>query len=228
MLVGKGLLANAFEHYSANSNIILFASGVSNSRELDVAKFEREFNLIKSYSSTPSKLIYFSTCSVIDESLKNSAYIQHKLKIEKYISENFTSFIIFRLPIVVGNTLNPHTLTNFLFNTINTEQNFVLFSKAHRYLIDVDDLNFLLSDMIDSGNYDNKIIDICFNNRASILELVLIFEKIIKKKAIYTIREEGGAYVPNNIDFLNYLRKINFNAKSTYNEDVIVKYYANR
>ena len=204
MLIGKGLLANAFKHYSEHSNVILFASGVSNSREIEVAEYEREFELLKSFSSYKSKLIYFSTCSVIDESLKDSAYIQHKLKIEKYISKNFSSYIIFRLPIVVGSTSNPHTLTNFLFNTIKTEQNFLLFTNAHRYLIDVDDLSFLLSGIIDSGEYDNKILNICFNNKVSILEIVSIFEKIIEKKALYEIRKEGSAYNPNNLEFLNH------------------------
>ncbi len=228
MLVGKGLLANAFKHYSANSNVILFASGVSNSREIDVVKFEREFELLKSYSSHNSKLIYFSTCSVSDESLKDSAYIQHKLKIEKYISKNFSSFIIFRLPIVVGNTSNPHTLTNFLFNTIKAEQKFLLFANAHRYLIDVDDLNILLSGIIDSIEYDNKILNICFNNKISILELVSIFEKIIGKKALYEMSKKGSVYIPNNVEFINYLQKLDFKIKTSYNEDVIAKYYSNR
>lgn len=228
MLIGKGLLANAFKHYSENSNVILFASGVSNSREVDVTKFEREFELLKSYSSHKSKLIYFSTCSVTDESLTESAYIQHKLKIEKYISKNFSSFIVFRLPIVVGNTSNPHTLTNFLFTTIKTEQNFLLFANAHRYLIDVDDLSVLVSGIIDSSEYDNKILNICFNNKVSILEIVSIFEKTIGKKALYEISEKGSVYIPNNVEFLNYLQKIDFKIKASYNEDIIAKYYSNR
>ncbi|HEY9082341.1 MAG TPA: hypothetical protein VIN73_03340 [Vicingaceae bacterium] len=228
MLIGKGLIASAFKHYSANSNVILFASGVSNSREIEVVKYKREFELLKNYSSSTSKLIYFSTCSVFDESLKQSAYIQHKLKIEKYISENFSSFIIFRLPIVVGNSSNPHTLTNFLFNTIKTNQHFLLFANAYRYLIDVDDLSVLLSGIIDSSEYDNKILNICFDNKISILEMVSIFEKIIKKKALYEIKKEGSVYTPNNFEFINYLKKINFEIKTNYNEDIIAKYYSNR
>ncbi len=226
MLIGKGLLANAFKHYSENSNVILFASGVSNSKELDDAKYEREFELLKSYITSKSKLVYFSTCSIFDESLKTSAYINHKLKIEKYISENFSSFIIFRLPIVVGNSTNPHTLTNFLFNTIKNNQHFLLFANAYRYLIDVDDLSVLLSGIIDSSEYDNKILNICFNNKISILELVSIFEKIIGKKALYEMNKKGSVYIPNNIEFINYLQKIDFKINENYNENIITKYYS--
>ncbi|MBW6482217.1 MAG: hypothetical protein K0B10_04065 [Vicingaceae bacterium] len=228
MLVGRGLIASAFNHYSDDSKVVVFASGVSNSGESNAAEFEREFKLLQQYVSSNSKLIYFSTCSVMDESLKESAYIRHKLSVEKYISENFYSFIIFRLPIVVGNNVNPFTLTNFLFNKIKNSEKFTLFDKAHRYLIDIDDLGFILSNMIDSGEFDNQILDICFNNRISILELVSIFEKIINKKALYTIRESGGCYTPNNIKFTNYLKEINFQVQPTYNSNLIEKYYSNR
>lgn len=228
MLIGRGLIASTFKHYSDNSEVIVFASGVSNSGESNAAEYEREFKLLQQYVSSNSKLIYFSTCSVIDDSLKKSSYIRHKLNVEKYISENFYSFIIFRLPIVVGNNVNPFTLTNFLFNKIKNSEKFTLFDRAHRYLIDIDDLGFILSNMINAGKFDNQILDICFNNRISILELVAIFEKIINKKALYTIKESGRCYTPNNIEFMNYLKEMNFQIQPTYNNNLITKYYPNR
>jgi len=210
MLIGKGLIASTFKHYSDNSEVIVFASGVSNSGESNAAEYEREFKLLQQFVSSNSKLIYFSTCSVIDDSLKESSYIRHKLNVEKYISENFYSFIIFRLPIVVGKNTNPFTLTNFLFNKIKNNEKFTLFDKAHRYLIDIDDLGLILSSMINVGKFDNQILDVCFNNKTSILELIAIFEKIINKKALYIIKESGSSYTPNNTVFMNYLEDINF------------------
>ena len=228
MLIGRGLIASTFKHYSDNSEVIVFASGVSNSGESNVAEYEREFKLLQQYVSSYSKLIYFSTCSVLDDSLKESSYIRHKLSIEKYISENFSSFIIFRLPIVVGNNTNPFTLTNFLFNKIKNNEKFTLYDRAHRYLMDIDDLGYLLSNIIDIGKFDNKILDICFNNRISVLEIVAIFEKIMNKKALYIIKESGSSYTPNNIEFMNYLKEVNFQIQPTYNNNVIAKYYSYR
>ncbi|PJC61720.1 MAG: hypothetical protein CO022_08320 [Flavobacteriales bacterium CG_4_9_14_0_2_um_filter_32_27] len=228
MLIGKGLIASTFKHYSDNSEVIVFASGVSNSGESNAAEYEREFKLLQQFVSSNSKLIYFSTCSVIDDSLKESSYIRHKLNVEKYISENFYSFIIFRLPIVVGKNTNPFTLTNFLFNKIKNNEKFTLFDKAHRYLIDIDDLGLILSSMINVGKFDNQILDVCFNNKTSILELIAIFEKIINKKALYIIKESGSSYTPNNTVFMNYLEDINFQIQPIYNNNLIEKYYFNR
>ncbi|PIQ14857.1 MAG: hypothetical protein COW67_11515 [Flavobacteriales bacterium CG18_big_fil_WC_8_21_14_2_50_32_9] len=228
MLIGKGLIASTFKHYSDNSEVIVFASGVSNSGESNAAEYEREFKLLQQFVSSNSKLIYFSTCSVIDDSLKESSYIRHKLNVEKYISENFYSFIIFRLPIVVGKNTNPFTLTNFLFNKIKNNEKFTLFDKAHRYLIDIDDLGLILSSMINAGKFDNQILDVCFNNKTSILELIAIFEKIINKKALYIIKESGSSYTPNNTVFMNYLEDINFQIQPIYNNNLIEKYYFNR
>jgi len=228
MLIGRGLIASTFKHYSDNSEVIVFASGVSNSGESNAAEYEREFKLLQQFVSSNSKLIYFSTCSVIDDSLKESSYIRHKLNVEKYISENFYSFIIFRLPIVVGKNTNPFTLTNFLFNKIKNNEKFTLFDKAHRYLIDIDDLGLILSSMINAGKFDNQILDVCFNNKTSILELIAIFEKIINKKALYIIKESGSSYTPNNTVFMNYLEDINFQIQPIYNNNLIEKYYFNR
>ena len=41
MVVGKGLLAKAFDEYNKNEDIVVFASGVSNSKETCFRKIER-------------------------------------------------------------------------------------------------------------------------------------------------------------------------------------------
>ena len=42
MVVGTGLLAKAFLEYENDDNIIVFASGVSNSKEISREEFDRE------------------------------------------------------------------------------------------------------------------------------------------------------------------------------------------
>ena len=88
MVLGNGLVANGFEIYKENDNVIIFASGVSNSGEKRKKEFKRELTLLKNIKIDNEVLIYFSTCSIFDKTLKNSLYVLHKKEIENYISNN--------------------------------------------------------------------------------------------------------------------------------------------
>ena len=46
MIIGKGLIASAFKEYR-NHECIIFASGVSNSLEIENSQFEREEHLLR-------------------------------------------------------------------------------------------------------------------------------------------------------------------------------------
>lgn len=47
MIIGKGLIANAFNNtYWHESQVIIFASGVSNSKETLISEFSREENML--------------------------------------------------------------------------------------------------------------------------------------------------------------------------------------
>jgi hypothetical protein len=52
MIIGSGFIANSFrKFYFDRKNILIFASGVSNSKEKKKKNFEREVNLLKKYSN---------------------------------------------------------------------------------------------------------------------------------------------------------------------------------
>ncbi len=46
MVIGQGLVAKGFSSYQADNNYLVFASGVSNSSDKDIANFEREKKLL--------------------------------------------------------------------------------------------------------------------------------------------------------------------------------------
>jgi len=124
MVIGNGLLANAFKKYINNDNIIIFASGVSNSKEINETEFKRELELLKKILtiSKGKKIIYFSTCSISYISLTDSKYINHKNNIEDFIKLNFDYYLILRLPNIVSNNKNLNTSFNFFKNKlINNE-----------------------------------------------------------------------------------------------------------
>lgn len=225
MVVGSGLLATTFSHYATNNNVIIFASGVSNSTTKDPIAFKRELDLLDHYLDADKTFIYFSTISVHDPDLSETPYIQHKLHIEHLIAERCSSYIIFRLPILLGRSNNPHTLCNFIHNQIINQKTITVYKKACRYIIDVDDLKTHLSAMIDSGKYTNSTIDINYNNAISIPELIHIYEQTLGIKATTQEIEKGGCYKTSNAPFLDYLEQNGITIPSEYLAQRICKYY---
>lgn len=226
MVVGNGMIAHAFSEFREDENIIIYASGVSNSGETDQNKFQREFDLIKSFADTSKSFVYFSTVSIHDPELKNSAYVKHKMMLEEFITNSFSSFLILRLPIVVGKTSNPNTLTNFIYNKLVSGEPIMVFKNACRYLMDIDDIKFLCSGLIRSRIYRNEILDVNFENAMKSAELISIFENVMHIKAKKILTDRGGCYSTENDKFLSYLTKIDFNITDRYTEKILRKYYS--
>jgi len=167
MVIGNGLIAKAFKEYSNNNSFVIFASGVSDSLQNDPGEFVREKDLLLNNLTPGKKLIYFSTCSIQDESLQLSSYVCHKKEIENLIREKQDSYIIFRLPIVVGESRNPHTLTNFFYNRIAGNETFQVYSNSCRYLLDIDDALKIISIILEKNYFNNEIINVALNNSPS-------------------------------------------------------------
>jgi hypothetical protein len=226
MVIGNGLLAKTFKKYNNINDIIIFASGVSNSKEIDDHEFDREFNLLKSvldFGKT-KKLIYFSTCSIIDVSLKNSKYVKHKNDIENYIKINFNKYLIFRLPNIVSDNKNLNTSFNFFKNKIMNQEEIICDKYATRYFIDIDDLKETLPIFIDTDDYTNQTIDITFNNKETVNSFIIKMGKIINLVPKITLINTGVDYTIDNSIFINKLKEINYFIKEDYNQHIIKKY----
>jgi nucleoside-diphosphate-sugar epimerase len=220
MIIGRGLIAKAFEKYNNNDNVIIFSSGVSNSLETRDVEFEREESLLKSNLLLDKKFIYFSTVSVVDGSLK-TPYINHKIKMEKMISDNHSNYLIFRLPIVIGNNANKITFFNSLKDKINNNEELEVFNVS-RYLIDVDDLSMTLPRLIDDEFEKNKKMNICFDNFSSVKEIIERMEFYLKKTSdkVYI---DCDSNKPVDNQYFNTL----FKKSKDYNEIIYQKYLTN-
>lgn len=66
MVIGNGMIANRFTNYKDDKEIVIFASGVSNSKNINKENFKKEFLLLEDIiKANPDKVItYFSTCSI--------------------------------------------------------------------------------------------------------------------------------------------------------------------
>jgi|TARA_R110000851_G_scaffold205191_2_gene357183 UDP-2-acetamido-2,6-beta-L-arabino-hexul-4-ose reductase len=140
MIVGDGLIAKSFlKKYDKDNNIIIFASGVSNSEETNTDNFKREKDLLTSFLKTYPKIkfIYISTILI---GYKDNPYYNHKEEMEKLISKHSKDYIIFRVPQLIGNSGNSNNLVNYLVGRIKTGKSFEVYGGIKRAILDVEDL----------------------------------------------------------------------------------------
>lgn len=193
MIIGNGLIATSLKNIDSD-NMLFFASGVSNSLETRSSEFEREFTLLKNAleNNRNSKLIYFSTLSINDQSKQNSHYVLHKKEIENYIQENSDNYLILRIGNIVGRGGNPNTLFNYLKTQISNNNKFALHTKARRLLIDIDDIAQFLN--INCSQIKNETINFAYPYYYDLSEIITAIQVKMDKKATYDEVNEGDFY----------------------------------
>lgn len=228
MVVGNGMVASKFIHYSERNDVIVFASGVSNSKLAIKTEFEREKKLLRKIilNNTGKKLIYFSTFNLYDPVEKSSPYCLHKLDMEKFISLNAPNYNIFRLGHVAGASAKEYTILSFLFNSIKNGSLFKLWKYASRNIIDIDDVSKICTYIIDNNLYENEVTNICNSYNSSVIELVIILEKVLGKKANYKIVEAGESPNFDNSRIRLISKELGIIFDKNYVKDIVLKYYS--
>jgi len=194
MVIGSGLIGKAFESYINNDDVLIFASGVSNSKNEVQSNFDRELNLLKGQQKFKGLFVYFSTTSIEDVELINSKYIKHKLCIEEIIKTKFENHLIVRLPNVVGDSKNNATLVNFFRHCIINNIQFSVQKNAYRYLVDVKDVFTNVDKVIKRGEHLNRVATLITNKKISVLDIVVNIEDELNKKGNYELIEGGSNY----------------------------------
>ena len=195
MIIGNGMLAKVFEPYKNNDEVLVFASGVSNSKEKDQSNFHKEALLLKdAINKNPEKLlIYFSTCSVYDNSVNKTFYVMHKIKMENLIKKKCSRFYIFRLPQVVGLTRSP-TLVNYLFTSILNNKKIDINQHSTRNLISADDVLVVASYLVESKIYINEITNIATPSNMLVVDIIKIIEDITGSLLSYNLVNSGQIF----------------------------------
>lgn len=228
MIVGSGLLANAFrDRFERRDDLIVFASGVSNSSEQRASEFERERSLLAKSLSQKKKLVYFSTCSLRDPSIRQTSYVQHKAKMESIVLEKPGNFV-FRLPQVAGESTNPFILTNFLAGKILANEPFDLWVHTYRNVIDVDDVVRIAGVMIEELGGTNGTLNIACSHSVSMPVLVATFERVLRRSAKYNEIDRGGRYEIDVETSNTVASRIGISFDEKYLERVLDKYYGKR
>ncbi len=227
MVVGSGMIAKRFSNYAENKEVIIFASGVSNSSTHDADAFKREADLLAETTSRnpDSTLVYFSTCSIYDPSLQASAYVLHKLAMEAFIKQGATSYLIFRVSNPVGFTHNKHTVLNYFIEHISQQQAFILWEYASRNIIDIDDMYRLCQYFISDSKYCNQIINIANPVNYPVLNIVEAIEKHIGIKGYYAIAAKGSSPLIDTSSIQPFFSKLGIEFHKDYFEQLLAKYF---
>jgi nucleoside-diphosphate-sugar epimerase len=150
-IIGNGMIAKEMD---VPFDVIVFASGVSNSQSTSWSEFEKEINLLFKNTQKDQKLIYFSTVTVHQK--QKTPYIAHKEIMEALIRDICPEYLILRLPNLIGPNQNTSQLIPALVKQILNGEVTVQ-RGAKRCILDVADVpkitNKLLSEK-KNGTFD--------------------------------------------------------------------------
>jgi dTDP-4-dehydrorhamnose reductase len=226
MVVGDGMIARAFAAFRGSADIVIFASGVSNSLETNPAAFEREAKLLKQVRMAhPSALlVYFGTCSVDDPERRDTPYVQHKLQMESALAAAEGPWLVLRVPLAIGRNPRSRTLAQFLHERIVHGQPFEVWEGAARFPIDVDDVFRIGSRLISDPAVWNRCINVALRS-FPVRDFVRIMEDIVGKKANYTLVRKGRHFKLDCPEVLQVASELNLDMGERYLERVLHKYF---
>lgn len=229
MIVGNGMIATAFEslHYGKNDNVVIFASGVSNSKEIDTSEFAKEKELLTQHliQNTNRKFIYFSTCSIYDATLADSPYVKHKKDMEELIKNHSNNFVIFRLSQVVGKTKNRNLIVNFIYYKMLEDQLITVWKGSKRNLIDINDVVKIVHSIIERDLFKNSIVNVASAHNVDVLDIVAQLESILHKKAQVTLQNRNSSYDINIDEIAPLVKELGINFSQEYYKEILKKYY---
>jgi nucleoside-diphosphate-sugar epimerase len=131
-IIGTGMIAKKM---NIPFDVIIFASGVSNSQCISNTEFKREIELFKSIEKN-KKIIYFSTVTIYQK--QRTPYISHKILMEALVKNLCENYLILRLPNLIGSSQSNNQLIPSLVKQI-TNGEVTIQKNAKRCILDVEE-----------------------------------------------------------------------------------------
>lgn len=227
MVIGNGMIANAFKDYKEDDNYVIFASGISDSSNNNTSEFEREENLLKEVISLNKEkiLIYFSTCSIYDDANKSTPYVLHKIKMEETIINKNIEHIIFRVSNPIGLTKNNSTFFNYFIEKINKGEQFMLWNNSYRNIIGLYDMYEICNYIIKENKNINSIVNIANPTNYKIELIIAAIEKYFNKKGNYKRIDKGSEPIIDTTTCKKVLGLLKKEIKEGYIEEILKKYF---
>ncbi|MBR7800084.1 NAD-dependent epimerase/dehydratase family protein [Undibacterium fentianense] len=229
MIVGHGLIARSFASYLKDSaDICLYAAGVSNSSTDVIVEFERErHTLLSAIAALDSQqhIIYLSTCHLVEDGAAQTPYMRHKLAMEEIV-QTCPSFLIVRLPLVVGYSNNPHTLLNYLANHIRRSYRFTGWTTARRGLIDAMDMARIVNAIVQNRWAHNCILSLAGPQIYTVPEIVSTMAEVIGRDALVDWQPKVSDFKLNPQVTLDFADRIGMKFGENYLFNTLHKYYS--
>jgi len=126
----------------------------------------------------------------------------------------------------VGKNKNPFTLTNYLYRKIKNKENFIIWNKTKRNLIDIRDIKKIVKETLIKKKLMKNIINIKNNDSLYMEEIVSIFSKILQRKPKYKTSKIKDNF-NNNFVYRKSENKFitDFFKEKNYTEKVLQRYY---
>jgi nucleoside-diphosphate-sugar epimerase len=228
MVIGRGTMAQAFSDFTDNNDFLIFASGVSNSKETNQEAFTREMNLLQETLRHYPHLhiVYFSTCSVYDSEEQESAYVQHKLATEQFIEQTTLHYTIFRVSNVVSSTLQHATIFSYLAHHIKNNLPFKLWKNAYRNILGVEDIKKIITYLLTQPKLShNQIINIANIRSYAVLDIVKTMEAYFARKGQYELIERGKYFEIDTSLVQNIAPKLGITFDKNYLHQLLKTHY---
>ena len=124
---------------------------------------------------------------------------------EDIIKEHSNNYYIFRVPQLFGDLILHKTLINFIYKAIEHNHKFNIYDEAYRYVIEINDVQKLVESYLD---YDGCMtVDLANPYRYKVLDIVQIFEKLLRKKANYKIIQKEDKYILDLTSLENFIKE---------------------
>jgi dTDP-4-dehydrorhamnose reductase len=223
MVVGNGSLGSIFfDEFHNNYEVVIFASGVSDSTEDKEENFNREKKLLRETieNNSEKKIVYFSSIFV---GFKETKYYTHKLEMEDLISNTCKNFLIIRLPQVVGEKGNQKNIVNFFTKCLIEGEKTIIFSDSWRAIIDINDVFNVSKELI--FNCKNKIIKFSNIETVKVIELYKKISEIINKKENFELIDftENIPNINNSKEVVDIIKNLNITSEN-YTDKILTKY----
>jgi nucleoside-diphosphate-sugar epimerase len=228
-IIGNGMVARAFANgLRLNSNLVIFASGVSNSDCTDPEQFERERSLLfHTLDETPRtiRFLYFGTCSVYDPDALAKAYVIHKMEMEELVLSHPAGCVI-RLPQLAGPNAPSNTLLSALVSKIKADEEVQIWSNAVRNIIDVDDVVKIVDALQLEGLANNRVINVANPLSIKVTDLINVIESALHLDARVVLIPKGARYEIDTEAMLAAAESAKVYFGENYLLETIAKYYA--
>jgi dTDP-4-dehydrorhamnose reductase len=208
------MVGSAFADVRGLRGAVVYAAGPSNSSCTRQSEFDRERARLADALQIPGLFVYVSTTSVEDK-----PYTHHKREMERLVRER-GDYLIARLPIVAGKTTNPHTLLNFLHSRIARSEEFDLYTRARRNVIDVADVAEIVGWLVRQGAR-NEVVNVAAPQDYAVWDIVRVFQRLTGKHAIFNKIDAGDE---SNLD-VRRIADAPVDFSGDYLERTLARYY---